>query len=90
MSQNIVAYSFVSEHSKHFFYAEKKTCILKRFVKWEIFFFVKSWAIVPRGMSKKKKNFFYVCLPLADTFAKGVGRPPPPAERDCEVGNFFS
>ena len=25
------------------------TCALKGIVKWEIFFFVKSWAIVPRG-----------------------------------------
>ena len=30
MSQSLVAYSFVSEHSKHFFYVENKTCILKR------------------------------------------------------------
>ena len=29
MSQNIVAYSFVSEHSQHLFFM-KKTCILKR------------------------------------------------------------
>ena len=29
MSQNIVAYSFVQKY-KHFFYVEKKTCILKR------------------------------------------------------------
>ena len=28
MSQNIVAYSFVSEHSKHFFYAEEKLAFL--------------------------------------------------------------
>ena len=27
MSQNILAYSFVSEHNKYFFYFEKKKCI---------------------------------------------------------------
>ena len=30
---------------------------IKGIVKWEIFFFVKSWAIVPRGTAKKK-----ICL----------------------------
>ena len=29
-SQNIFAYSFISEHSKHFFYFEKKTYIFVR------------------------------------------------------------
>ena len=31
--------------------------LIKMILKWEIFFFVKSWAIVPKGTSKKK-----ICL----------------------------
>ena len=44
-------------------------------VKWEIFFFVKSWAIVPRGTSKKKiwpRRFFGSVLTIFISFSGSV------------------
>ena len=48
---------------------------LKGIVKWKIFFFVKSWAIVPRGTIKKKiwlGTFFGSVLTISISFSGSV------------------
>ena len=46
--------------------------VLKVIVKREIFFFVKSWAIVPKGKSKKKiwlGTYFVSILTIFNSFS---------------------